>query len=107
MTTFRWALASLISAVIWLFFSIIPGGILTTLPGVPFAIFSFIAGWLSRRQAQTEADSVSVRNATIGLGVSCFGCLWQVVYYAIWGGIAVAALVTLWNTVQTTPTPIP
>ena len=101
-----WATLTLAAAVIWLFFSVIPGGMLTTLPGLPFALFAFIAGWFSQSAAHKQTDASGVRRARIGLGISCLGCLWQVAYYLLWGGIAIAALATLGqNLRQGTPTP--
>ena len=101
-----WATLTIAAAVIWLFFSVIPGGMLTTLPGLPFALFAFIAGWFSHRTANEQADSPGVRRARIGLGVSCFGCLWQMGYYIFWFGLAAAGLLALFqNSGQGTPTP--
>jgi len=105
MTTRQWATLSLITSIIWLILSIMPGGVFTTVPGLPFAAVAFAAGWWSRRQAQTEADASSVNRATWGLGVSCFGCLWQVGYYILWGGIVVAGIGAAWSLWSVTPTP--
>jgi hypothetical protein len=101
----RWATASLIAALIWLFFSMAPGGIWTTLPGLPFAAAALGAGWFSRRRSARLNDPPGVRRATWALGVGCFGCLWQVVYYAIWGVVLAGGLTALIRTWQGTPTP--
>ncbi len=101
-----WATLAIAAAMIWVFFSIIPGGIFTTLPGLPFALFAFIAGWFSHRTAQQQVDRPGVQRARFGLGLSCLGCVWQVAYYIFWGGLLLAGLATLFqNSGQGTPTP--
>lgn len=100
-----WATASLIGAVLWLFFSLAPTPI-TTVIGLPFLLFAVAAGGWSWRNGKRASDSSAVRRAAWGLGLSCAGCLWQGIAFAIFGTVSFALLAELIRFVQQS-TPMP
>ena len=95
-----WSTVSLMAGGLWLVLSLTPF-FLTTLLGLPVAALAFVSGWLGRRSAEPGA----VRRANWGLGLGCAGCLWQVIYYAVLGGVLLAGLPSLIEYIQKTPTP--
>lgn len=95
-----WASLSLAAGGLWLVLSLTPF-FLTTLLGLPVAALAFVSGWLGRRSAEPGA----ARRANWGLGLGCAGCLWQVIYYAVLGGVLLAGLPSLIEYIQKTLTP--
>ena len=104
-----WATLSLIAAVLWIIFSAILPTPITTLMGLPFACVALAAGWFSRRRSVHHGDQPSARRAAWGMGLTCAGCIWQVIYLSILGGVGLSLLISsvgiLLKSVQGTPTP--
>jgi hypothetical protein len=104
-----WATISLGAAILWIIFSALLPTPITTFIGVPFAITALLAGWYSRRESRKQADQSGARRATWGLGLTCAGCVWQVIYLTILGGIGLTLLLggggALLHAIQGTPTP--
>jgi len=104
-----WATLSLIAAVLWIIFSAILPTPVTTLMGLPFAGVALAAGWFGRRRSVYHGDRPSARRAAWGMGLTCAGCIWQVIYLSILGGVGLSLLVgsvsLLLKSIQGTPTP--
>ena len=92
-----WATLSVVAGGLWLALSLAPFFV-TTLLGLPLAAAAFGAGWLGRRGAEPAVR----RRALWGWGLGCAGCLWQVIYFGVLGGVLVAGLPTLIDYLQKT-----
>jgi hypothetical protein len=92
---------------LWLVLSLAPFFV-TTLLGLPFAAISLAAGgwgWWNGRRAK---DPSATRWSTVGLGLSCAGCVWQIIYFTFLGGLLLTggwAIVQTWFSGTPTPTP--
>jgi apolipoprotein N-acyltransferase len=99
-----WATTSLVAAGLWLLLSLAPTPI-TTLIGAPFLLAALLTGTWSWRAGQQANDLAVKRRAGWGLGLSCAGCLWQVIALAVFGGVSAALLYGLVQSLQGTSTP--
>lgn len=107
-TARSWAIAGLVLACIWAVFSVLPIPA-TTIIGLPFLLLALIAVAIAL-YLRWERRSPGVRRwAGLALGVSAFGCAWQIVMAVFWGTLLIGGGVSLWQyaqqLLQLTPTP--
>ncbi len=107
-TARRWAIAGLIIACVWVIFALlpVPG---TTLMGLPFLLLALVATAVALYLRWERKSRGVLVWAVSALGISGFGCLWQVVMAVIWGTVLFGGGLSLWQYaqqwLQTTPTP--
>jgi hypothetical protein len=94
MTTSRfWPISIIISGALWVFFSMAPTPV-TTVLGVPFMLYTFIGGWLIRRRSVRLNDPAGAKQAVWGMGIGCFGCVWQIIALTILSLLGVTVIAT-------------
>lgn len=99
-----WATLSLIAGGLWLMLSVLPT-MVTTFIGLPFAALAFGLGGWSLLAARRSRDGVGERRANWAIGLSCLGCVWQVVALTLLSGALLASVPALLHYLQGTPTP--
>ena len=87
-----WATSSLVAALVWLVFAVlpVPG---TTVLGLPFGFYAVITGLSSFWDRRKARDRVGARRAGWGVGLGCAGFVIGFALDFLLAGAIVAALI--------------
>lgn len=99
-----WAIAGLVLACIWLLFALlpVPG---TTLMGLPFLALALIGTGVGLYLWRERRTRWVLPWAGGALGISCFGCVWQIAVAVMMGTMLIGGGYSLWQYLQGTPMP--
>jgi len=98
-----WASTTIWAGAIWIVLAMLPVPV-TTLIGIPFAVYALLGGLAAASQGRAHADDLAVRRARWGMRLGCAGFVYLTLFYLIAGGVILAGLIAALNAaLQGTP----
>ena len=100
-----WATSSLVAGLIWIVLAVAPT-FLTSLLGLPVAIYAILVGWFSRRASRRNGDRTGVRRGGWGVAFGCAGLVYLGAVNLVIASAVNAGAVAILRA-HTTGTPVP